>query len=459
MTEKVPVTVLTGFLGSGKTTLLNRILSEEHGLRIAVIENEFGEIGIDQDLIINADEEFIEFNNGCICCKVRGDLIRILTDFAERKEKFDRVILETTGLADPGPVAQTFLVDPTVRDAYTIDGVITLIDSRHVVNHLDKNTDEVLSQIAFADRIILNKMDLVEEGELQNLEARVTKINQMADVYRATMADAPIDELLDIGGFNLDHALEVNPKFLEPEYPFEWGGIWELPAGEFCFKLQNGHDPDIALIISEADKVSKDALLKKAEELYVEFSSEPELLTSGDEVSELNKYYRLRLQESDFYEFKFNLKEPKNLVVFCQHMPDEFDMKLLGPHEIVIETSVDCHFHAGHSHDDHVGSISIELPGLLDINRINLWLQVFVKARGEELYRMKGILAVKGSDNYVVFQGVHMLFGTVQGKSLGDEEPVSRLVFIGKDLDETVIIKSLEACLASAENTKLSLKF
>jgi len=175
MPNKIPVTVLTGFLGSGKTTLLNRILSEEHGLRIAVIENEFGEIGIDQDLVINADEEVFEMNNGCICCTVRGDLIRILGELAERKDKFDRVILETTGMADPGPVAQTFFVDQDVHEQYELDGIITLVDAKHVNTHLDENTDEVMAQIAFADRIILNKADLVADDEMQSLKKALAR--------------------------------------------------------------------------------------------------------------------------------------------------------------------------------------------------------------------------------------------------------------------------------------------
>jgi G3E family GTPase len=172
MTRKIPVTVLTGFLGSGKTTLLNRILSESHGLRIAVIENEFGKIGIDQDLVINVDEEIFEMNNGCICCTVRGDLIRILGELSQRKDKFDRIILETTGLADPGPVAQTFFVDQVVSEQFELDGIITLVDAKHIIQHLD-NTEEVLSQIAFADRIILNKIDLINTTTLsKNVELR-----------------------------------------------------------------------------------------------------------------------------------------------------------------------------------------------------------------------------------------------------------------------------------------------
>ena len=176
MDSKVPVTILTGFLGSGKTTLLNRILSESHGLRIAVIENEFGEIGIDQDMVINADEEVFEMNNGCICCTVRGDLIRILGNLAKRRDKFDRIVLETTGLADPGPVAQTFFVDDDVKEFCTLDGIITLVDAKHVVQHLDDEKpegaeNEAVEQVAFADRLILNKCDLVpEEAELKKVE-------------------------------------------------------------------------------------------------------------------------------------------------------------------------------------------------------------------------------------------------------------------------------------------------
>jgi G3E family GTPase len=184
--EKIPVTVLTGFLGSGKTTLLNRILSESHGLRIAVIENEFGEIGIDQDLVINADEEIFEMNNGCICCTVRGDLIRILGNLARRRDRFDRIVLETTGLADPGPVAQTFFVDDDIKEEFHLDGIITLVDARHVEQHLGENA-EALAQIAFADRIVLNKLDLVSPAQQQGLSRRLHDINAMAQILPASM--------------------------------------------------------------------------------------------------------------------------------------------------------------------------------------------------------------------------------------------------------------------------------
>jgi G3E family GTPase len=172
-------------------------------------------------LVINADEEVFEMNNGCICCTVRGDLIRILGELAERKDKFDRAIIETTGMADPGPVAQTFLVDQNVSEQYELDGIITLVDVKHVNAHLDDNTDEVISQVAFADRIILTKADLTTEDEMLNLKRRLQDINRLAGLYSATMADAPIAELLDIGGFDLERVMEMKPNFLEPEYPFE----------------------------------------------------------------------------------------------------------------------------------------------------------------------------------------------------------------------------------------------
>ena len=175
--EKVPVTILTGFLGSGKTTLLNRILSEEHGKRIAVIENEYGEVGIDQALVINADEEIFEMSNGCICCTVRGDLIRVLGNLMKRRDKFDYVLVETTGLADPGPVAQTFFMDDEIREEFALDGIVTLVDAAHIGQQLGRS-DESTEQIAFADVLVLNKTDLVEESELAPIEARLQQIKR-----------------------------------------------------------------------------------------------------------------------------------------------------------------------------------------------------------------------------------------------------------------------------------------
>ena len=213
---KIPVTVLTGYLGAGKTTLLNRILTEPHGQKFAVIVNEFGEIGIDNDLIVGADEEIFEMNNGCICCTVRGDLIRIIEGLMKRKGKFDAIIVETTGLADPAPVAQTFFVDQDVQAAARLDAVVTVADAKFLAARL-KDAPEARNQIAFADVIILNKADLVTEGELREVEARIRAINPYAKLHKTTRCAVPLDAVLGRNAFDLDRILEIEPDFLHAE--------------------------------------------------------------------------------------------------------------------------------------------------------------------------------------------------------------------------------------------------
>lgn len=219
MTEtnaKIPVTVLTGYLGAGKTTLLNRILTEPHAKRYAVIINEFGEIGIDNDLVVSADEEIFEMNNGCICCRVRGDLIRILTTLLKRKGKFDGIIIETTGLADPGPVAQTFFVDDDIQKGAALDSIVTVVDARHLMQRLS-DSPEAEEQIAFADVILLNKQDLVTKTELLLLETRIRLINPYAKIIKTTRCDVPLTDILDRGAFDLDRILSYDPYFLLPD--------------------------------------------------------------------------------------------------------------------------------------------------------------------------------------------------------------------------------------------------
>jgi G3E family GTPase len=211
--EKVPVTVLTGYLGAGKTTLLNRILSEPHGKKYAVIVNEFGEIGIDNDLVVGADEEVFEMNNGCICCTVRGDLVRILDGLMRRKGKFDAIIVETTGLADPAPVAQTFFMDENVGKKTRLDAVVTVADARWLSDRL-KDAPEAKNQIAFADVILINKTDLVSPGELAEVEARIRGINPYAKLHKTQRAQIALDEVLGRNAFDLDRILEIEPEFL-----------------------------------------------------------------------------------------------------------------------------------------------------------------------------------------------------------------------------------------------------
>ena len=220
--DKVPVTILTGFLGAGKTTLLNRILRERHGERIAVIENEFGEEGVDNELLVSGGEQqIVEMNNGCICCTVRGDLVRTLGDLRQRREAkpdaFDRVIIETTGLADPAPVAQTFFIDDDIAAYYALDAIVTVVDAKHAERQLDE-FHEAQEQVGFADRILLSKSDLVGEGERARLQERLARINRRAPVKPVHFGETPIADLLDIKGFSLDGILEIEPGFLDEDH-------------------------------------------------------------------------------------------------------------------------------------------------------------------------------------------------------------------------------------------------
>jgi G3E family GTPase len=218
-TDRVPVTVLTGYLGAGKTTLLNRILTHEHGQKVAVIVNEFGDIGIDNKLIVNADEEIFEMNNGCICCTVRGDLIRIIGNLMRQRDRFDHLVIETTGLADPAPVIQTFFMDEDVQAQTRLDAVVTLVDAKHVDQHWD--ADEVQEQIAFADVILLNKTDLVDGATLDRLEAKIHGMNALAKVYRTQRSELPMEALLGVQAFDLNRALEIEPGFLTEAHDHE----------------------------------------------------------------------------------------------------------------------------------------------------------------------------------------------------------------------------------------------
>jgi G3E family GTPase len=285
MDERIPVTVLTGYLGAGKTTLLNRILREDHGRRYAVIVNEFGEIGIDGDLIASGHEELFEMNNGCVCCTVRGDLIRTLHGLMQRGagngKAFDAVIVETTGLADPGPVAQTFFVDPLLQERLALDSITTVVDARHIALRLD-DSREAAEQIAFADQIVLNKVDLVDEAQLSSVEARLRRINPLAPIHRTQRAQIALDKILGRGGFDLDRIVSLEPDFLDPAGHGEAGHVHdEHCAHEPGHDQAHGHgaggphdhrhDDEIASVSLDATRpMDRDALIRWIDALVAE---------------------------------------------------------------------------------------------------------------------------------------------------------------------------------------------
>jgi G3E family GTPase len=312
--DSIPVTVLTGYLGAGKTTLLNRILTHEHGKKIAVIVNEFGEIGIDNQLVIDADEEIFEMNNGCICCTVRGDLIRIIGNLLKRRHKFDHLVIETTGLADPAPVIQTFFMDEDMQEKLSLDAVITVVDAKHIWQHWD--SDE-----AFADVILLNKTDLVTETELAELEERIRDMNLLGSVYRTRNAELPMDALLGLQAFDLEKTLSIEPDFLQ------------------------------------------------------------------------------------------------------EHQ---------------------------HEHDNTIKSVAIVESGAVDGNKLSAWVEELLRTQGVDIFRMKGILNLAGSNDRFVFQGVHMLFdGTHDRPWKATEMRRNELVFIGRNLDGEKLTEDFRNCLVA----------
>ena len=445
MTDKIPVTVLTGFLGAGKTTLLNRILSEQHGARIAVIENEFGEIGIDQALVINADEEIFEMNNGCICCTVRGDLIRILGALRKRRDKFDRIIVETTGMADPGPVAQTFFVDEDIKSQFRLDGVVTVVDAHHLLLHLDYS-DECRQQIAFADVVLLNKVDLATTAEIEYVERRIGEMNALARVLKSERAAVPVADVLNIGGFDLDRALATRPDFLQPEYPFEWGGIVKLEEGDQIV-LHDGPDAAMKLVLMPVDGDDDLPLAAAAESAMRAFSAPSRICLPGQPVTAGNQPHQLLLEAPGPKPFPLCAAAPGFHALFTEHGPEEFAARLQRADGSGFEPRHDRSYRAGHQHDDSVGSVGIACPGAVDAERFDRWISTLLSTQGADIFRSKGIVNVHGHEQRYVFQGVHMLLEGVLDQPWGDRPRSNQLVFIGRKLDREALEAGFRSCL------------
>ena len=435
----IPVTVLTGHLGAGKTTLLNHLLTARHGRRIAVIENEFGEIGIDDQLVIQAEEEIFEMNNGCICCTVRGDLIRILGNLMRRRDRFDHILVETTGMADPGPVAQTFFVDSEMREHFRLDGVVTVVDARHIALRL-ADSREATEQIAFADVILLNKCDLATPEELDALQERIRRMNALARIHRTTNASVDPDRILDIGGFDLQRGLQVEPSFLEPEYPFEWGGRWAPAAGEASLRLTGGADASVRLALS-----ADGALAEAAEGAAVGWGRAAPVLAPGETLPADGAWREIALDPGVVRDIPLAVLPGAGFRLLAEHGAEEVGLTVLrgGAAKAPVEERA----WAGHEHDAAVGSIAIEEPSPIDLPRFQAWLSGLLQTKGQDIYRMKGLLNVQGSDERLVFQGVHMLVDAKPDRAW-DGPRGNRLVFIGRELDRATLTEGFRACLA-----------